>query len=29
MVMNGSDSRLNEEDTNEKVVRGGISPWIS
>ena len=28
MIMNGSDPRLNEQDTNEKVVRGGISPQI-
>jgi len=28
MVMNGSDSRLNEQDMKGKVVRGGISPWI-
>jgi len=28
MVMNGSDSRLNEQDTKGKVVQGGISPWI-
>ena len=29
MIMNGLDSGLNEQDTNGKVVRGGISPRIS
>ena len=29
MVMNGSDSGINEQDTNGKMVRGGISPRIS
>ena len=28
MVMNGSDSKLNEQDMKGKVVRGGISPRI-
>ena len=28
MVMNGSDSVFNEQNTNEKVVQAGISPRI-
>ena len=28
MIMNGSCSGFNEQDTNRKIVRGGISPRI-
>jgi len=28
MIMNDSDSGFNEQDTNEKSVRGGITPQI-
>ena len=28
MVINGSSSRFNKQDTNRKIVRGGISPQI-
>ena len=29
MVINGSNSRLKEQDPNGEVVRGGMPPWIS